>query len=74
LDSDITRGTGSFIAILDDGIARLFDFDHDRPVEIAHYGEKPWFSDAVRLGGLIVTVGTDRRTLEMYRFGEATTL
>ena len=63
---------GSFIAMAQDGIGRVFRLDQGQPKEIARYGSAPWFMETVRLGDALVRLGADRLGLDIYRFGPST--
>jgi hypothetical protein len=65
---------GSFVTEMEDGTARIFRLHQGCPEEIARYSEMPWFLGSVRLGDLLIKIGTDRMSLDVYRFGESKVL
>lgn len=69
--STLMGDADSFVAVLEDGNARLFRFNQGYPEEIGRYSGTPWFMETVRLGGRIVKIGVDRRCLDIYRFGDS---
>jgi hypothetical protein len=65
---------GSFVVVPEDGTARLLRFNQGRPEEIARYSGTPWFIETVRLGDLLVKIGVDRTSLDIYGFGESSVI
>jgi hypothetical protein len=60
-----------FVAMLNDGSARLLRICDDGIKEAASFPEKPWFVDAVRTGEVLVSIAGNQ--LEIAQFGASAT-
>jgi hypothetical protein len=66
-------GTGAetILASLEDGSARLLRVTGDKFAETATYAQAPWFAGSVRMGELLVRIGSDGRSLDVSQFGHS---
>jgi hypothetical protein len=60
---------GAFVAVTDNGAARVFQLVKRQADEIARYPAAPWYAGAARIGGVLVKISADRRSLDLYRLG-----
>lgn len=63
--------SGSVVATLADGSARMFSVRSGRLDEMAVYAQRPWFAESLRLGSLLIRVASDRRLLTVGMLGES---
>jgi hypothetical protein len=61
----------TILASLEDGSARLLRVTGDEIAETATYAQAPWFAGSIRMGELLVRIGTDGRSLDVSRFGQS---
>jgi hypothetical protein len=59
---------GSVLASLNDGSAVLLNIARSEIQQTASFPQAPWFANSLRLGDLLVRIGSNGRSLEISRF------